>query len=434
MVGCEAGRVFSRFRQVPWWLRLWLAWCLVAVCVGVRSWQATNRDLADPSQPGPDISVALSGDGKTLAWNAPRAGGGSELCVFQAGASRRLARGHDGTLLDESSAEPQLDRAGRFLVFASHASNWVAGDSNGVCDIFCHDLQTGTTQQILPPKPGSGVTSSYRPAISADGRRIAYITYGVADTNNVRGRNACVYDRQTQRTEQLPRQPDRGVGPVLGRPSFSPGGNRVAFSAFSYDLLPLLRDPIHYEIYLMELETSSKWPPTRNEGLGGWWPVALLSQRPDGGTPDAHCYEPVLREDECFFVSQASNLVVDDQNGSHDIFVRPLWRDAPLQRLTHGNNSSFEPAVSQDGRYVAFTSYSDNLVLGDNNTTSDVFLLDRTTSKLQCLSFGLPGPSYRPAISDDGSRVAFISQNKAGHAAVYLFALGALKLIAEPAP
>jgi Tol biopolymer transport system component len=83
---------------------------------------------------------------------------------------------------------------------------------------------------------------------------------------------------------------------------------------------------------------------------------------------------------------------------------------APVQ----GNNGSHEPSTSADGRYVAFSSDASNLVVGDTNTASDVFVRDRTTSTTARVSVSSAGQqgnsgSAKPAVSADGRYVAFVS-------------------------
>src|SRR5204862_6005636 len=79
-----------------------------------------------------------------------------------------------------------------------------------------------------------------------------------------------------------------------------------------------------------------------------------------------------------------------------------------------GNSSSFSSAVSADGRYVAFDSLASNLVTGDTNRDLDVFVRDRAlgaTERVSVASTGLQGnhASFEPAISADGRYVAFAS-------------------------
>lgn len=83
---------------------------------------------------------------------------------------------------------------------------------------------------------------------------------------------------------------------------------------------------------------------------------------------------------------------------------------AALINLTKGaNGESFDPSISDNGRYVVFTSEASNLVPGDTNGRSDVFLADRTTGKVRNLTLGGNGDSVGGVISGDGSTVAFYS-------------------------
>ncbi len=86
------------------------------------------------------------------------------------------------------------------------------------------------------------------------------------------------------------------------------------------------------------------------------------------------------------FRSGASNLVAGDTNGALDIFVRDTCVGGPAgctpstirvsvdSAGTEGNGLSVSPALSADGRFVAFASLASNLVAGDTNSVQDVFL------------------------------------------------------------
>lgn len=105
------------------------------------------------------------------------------------------------------------------------------------------------------------------------------------------------------------------------------------------------------------------------------------------------------------FESDASNLVSDDTNGFRDIFVRDRINGITeiISRAIDGaqaNGNSRLPSISSDGRYVIFESDASNLVPGDTNGTTDVFLMDRNTGNLQKIS-GSAGGSF-PAISPNG--------------------------------
>ena len=115
------------------------------------------------------------------------------------------------------------------------------------------------------------------------------------------------------------------------------------------------------------------------------------------------------------FRSQATNLVLGDTNGAHDVFMRDS-QTSVTERVSvdsSGNEgddaSRVDPgAISADGRYVAFTSWASNLVLGDANGFSDIFVRDRQTGTTERVTTGSSG-SYFASISADGRYVVFVS-------------------------
>ncbi len=140
-----------------------------------------------------------------------------------------------------------------------------------------------------------------------------------------------------------------------------------------------------------------------------------------GQSSDSH----VLSADGRFvvFTSSASDLVAGDTNGATDVFVRDL-STGTTQLVSVGNSGaqgdagSFNPSISADGRYVAFASSADNLVSGDTNGVSDVFvrdLVNHTTTLVSVDNGQGPTPvqgdgaSFDPSISADGTKVAFTS-------------------------
>ncbi len=119
------------------------------------------------------------------------------------------------------------------------------------------------------------------------------------------------------------------------------------------------------------------------------------------------------------FRSDASNLVSGDTNGTEDIFVHDR-QIGTTSRVSvdslgaHANNYSYDLSISADAKFVAFASEATNLVNGDTNGASDVFLRDRqlgTTKRVSVDSGGAQGngTSHRSSISADGRCVAFAS-------------------------
>ena len=122
------------------------------------------------------------------------------------GPAHRVSTGLAGEAPDCISVDPTLSADGRFVVFQSYASNLVAGDTNGVADVFVHDCVTGATTRVsVGPHGRESNGYSGEPAISADGRVIAFrsdATNLVAgDTNGVA--DVFVHERVTGRTYKV---------------------------------------------------------------------------------------------------------------------------------------------------------------------------------------------------------------------------------------
>ncbi|MEI7056350.1 M36 family metallopeptidase [Nocardioides sp. CCNWLW239] len=119
------------------------------------------------------------------------------------------------------------------------------------------------------------------------------------------------------------------------------------------------------------------------------------------------------------FYSPSSVLVPGDGNGTRDVFVTDrttgeVERVSVASDGTEGNGTSTLVSLSADGRYAAYDSLASNLVAGDGNDTTDIFLRDReagTTERVSVASDGTEGNAHsdRPVVSADGRYVAFDS-------------------------
>lgn len=119
------------------------------------------------------------------------------------------------------------------------------------------------------------------------------------------------------------------------------------------------------------------------------------------------------------FTSQASDLVAGDTNGYSDVFVRDTLNGSTARVSTsdtkaevHGDSDNAK--ITADGHYVVFQSYASDLVAQDGNNAPDIFLKDRITGRTTCLSVDSTGHSgnggsYNPVITPDGRYVAFQS-------------------------
>ena len=150
-----------------------------------------------------------------------------------------------------------------------------------------------------------------------------------------------------------------------------------------------------------------------------------------GGAPgqgDVVGYKPAVSADGrvVAFASYAANLVAGDTNDTIDVFVHDRQSGVTTRVSVgsdgaQGNAISEAPALSADGRYVAFESAASTLVPGDTNGTIDVFVHDRvtgTTSRESIATDGSPtvgfgAASQHPSLSADGRFVAFASSSSA---------------------
>src|SRR5688572_20831093 len=137
-------------------------------------------------------------------------------------------------------------------------------------------------------------------------------------------------------------------------------------------------------------------------------PAALVSQTPSSGSS-----MPVVSADGRYvvFVSRSANLVTNPTTGSYQIFLRDLANSnivlvSATALDTGGNDHSLLPSVSSNGLWIAFESEASDLVAGDTNGVSDVFVRDVAGGHTILVA----SASRNPMISADGRYVAFESR------------------------
>gem|GEM_PF-961074 len=159
--------------------------------------------------------------------------------------------------------------------------------------------------------------------------------------------------------------------------------------------------------------------------------ISRITSPPDGSVLSGGSDSADVSDDGRYVVyaSDAANLTAGDTNGFSDIFLydRVTEETRLISRGPGGaqaDGQSLAPVISGDGRWIAFSSEASNLVVGDMNGVSDIFLYDRsldgqsefdapgnTALTRISLSSGEPdGDSHAPAINADGSIVAFGSE------------------------
>jgi hypothetical protein len=246
---------------------------------------------------------------------------------------------------------------GRYVTFGSNATNLVAGDTDGVSDIFLRDRLTGQTTLITRLDPD--VLTQFRPDggfISGSGR---YIVFSSSRSdlvaNDTNGKlDVFVYDIQT------------GIIRLASGDTNGIPGNDESYWG----------------------EVSGIWPPISADGR------------------------------YVTFESYATNLVLNDTNGKLDIFVHDMQTGLTTRASVdssgvQGDLNSFQATISRDGRYVVFGSIADNLVPNDTNNNQDVFMHDMQTGVTALVSVNSSGVQANNSSSDgstvDGRYIVFDS-------------------------
>ena len=165
--------------------------------------------------------------------------------------------------------------------------------------------------------------------------------------------------------------------------------------------------------------TKAAAGPMATIAIGATTRVSVSSEGTQGNDSS---WSPSISGDGRFvaFDSWAGNLVPGDTNLADDVFVHDrdtgeTTRVSVASDGTEGNYASRSPSISGDGRYVAFDSWASNLVPGDTNGEGDVFVHDRVTGETTRVSVASDGSesddwSYSPSIAVDGRYVAFTSE------------------------
>jgi Tol biopolymer transport system component len=391
---------------------------------------ATTDDLTEPvdgvAGHHPPVNAFsfrpwMSGDGRLVAFDsnavlAPGAAHGvRNVYVYErsTGAISLVSVGLNGVPSNGDSQRATVSTDGRFVAFWSAADNLVDGDTNGVTDAFVRDRQTNTTTRVsVGPDGRQANGASARPVISGDGNLVAFES---AASNllpdNVLGKKG---DTNGVRDVYVyNRSAQTTVRVSVGSDGKEGRGESV-------------RPSISADGHYVAFQSLAAFDPADTNGKTDVYvhdmssgTTQLVSVSPGGAVGDQGSFSPSVSADGRYIAywSNAHNLVADDTNGVADVFVadRTTGRTERVSVGTDGAESdgaSSDPSISRDGRYVSFWSAATNLVPGDTNGKRDVFVVDRekgTTQRVSVASDGTQGngDSYSPCVAViDDGRVA----------------------------
>lgn len=255
-----------------------------------------------------------------------------------------------------------LSHNGALVAFASDADDLTPGDDNGCSDVFLYDVAGDTMRRLGSSLPGAA-GPSLQPALSADGRMVAFTS---------RARDLLSDD---------PAAGERGPWP---------------------------------DVYVWDRDSDS---------------IERVSSTGTGAEPRGGSSQAALSADGrlVVYTSSADDIVPGDDNRRSDVLLYD--RRSDLTRLisataagASGNGHSLHPAISSDGRVIAFVSSASDLVDGDDNETTDIFVHDLVTGVTRRIDLSVRdrpftgGPGRQPSLSlsRDGTVLAFLARAAPG--------------------
>jgi len=340
------------------------------------SGNAGNNYSYDPSISADGQYVAFASSASNLVVGDS---GNFDIYVrnLQTAQTTRVSVNSSGQKVIGSSGSPSISGDGRYVAFDSYSAELVSGDTNRTQDVFVHDRQTGQTTRVSVDSSGQQADAkSYAPSISRDGRYVAFASDAsnlvVGDTNGKT--DVFVHDQQTHRTTRVSvsssgvQSNERSVDA-----SISANGRYVAFTSWGNRFISSGDTNGQCDVFIHDRANSLTYRGSvnsyRQEAKNG--PSYGPSVSDDGR------YVAFLSGATNLLVDSG------DTNGKVDVFVRDMQTSQTTRVSVNSsgqqaNGPSNSLSMSPDGRYVAFDSPASNLqVSGDTNGKDDVFVHDR---------------------------------------------------------
>jgi Tol biopolymer transport system component/plastocyanin len=296
------------------------------------------------------------------------------------------------------AANPALSGDGRSVVFEGYEQKLPVALERGEISVLARSIAGGESRNVSARPDRRTPRSAYNPTVSGDGRRVAFES---AEGNlNFAKRygqiRVFVDDVKTGRTRAIPLpRVARGVSLSGYNPVISAAGRHVAYQA--------QRRNGQSAVYVADLRTRHTTLASRGSGS---------SAGADNGV-----YDPAISGDgsKVAFTTAAANLGAGDLEGRTQVFVRDLRTHtttlvsrASGARGAIADEYSADPAISRDGRWVAFSSAGSNLAGRPQRDATRIYLRDLRTARTTVVS-GARGFAIKPSISADGRVIAYTS-------------------------
>jgi Tol biopolymer transport system component len=319
------------------------------------------------------------------------------------GRTSLLSQARGGGFPDNGSLEPSTSTNGRFVAFTSIASDLVAGDVTGSVEVFLLDRRSGKTIRVpLPPgESRSAAASQSQPSISGDGRVVAY-TWRPETFEGVVRTYVVAWDRSTGKVDYVSRNEKGTRAFGASDPSVSGDGRYVAYTTtadFAREVDQGIPDVFRYD---------------RQTGL-----TQVLSVGPEGRPIAGSASSPSISGDGNLvaFLSDGGDTIVHENTGPglqvyvRDVAARVTTRVSAAANGGPARDTASDPAISADGRFVAFGSRATNLT---PEGAGGLFRRDLATGATILVSVrpdggAGTGTSGQPSITTNGAMVAWAS-------------------------
>ncbi len=316
---------------------------------------------------------------------------------------------HDGAAGNNHSFAPAISADGRYVAFVSAADNLVPDDNNNQVDVFVYDRVNETIERVSVGTGGFEANErSVRPSISADGRYVVFesLASNLSASENNATWDVFLHDRLLNTTEQISvDSAEVGGNQQSGDASVTSDGRYVVFTSSSTNLVGGDGNAVA-DVFVRD----------RVDGV-----TIRISEDTSGLDADGPSSSPFITSNGQWvvFTSLASDLVDDDTNGEGDIF-RYEMATGVIDRVSvpagggESSRASNNASISEDGRYIAFESFSTDFVAGDADGIIDVFVKDMVSGAVERISRNTSGVegngnSTNARISGDGNTVVFES-------------------------
>jgi Tol biopolymer transport system component len=305
---------------------------------------------------------------------------------------------------------PQVSDDGRYVAFWSYSPSLAPDDDNGLSDVFLHDRKTGKTKLISRTPAGDVANGgSSLPQLSANGKYVAFIS-DASDLVTMRDVHRSIVYRYSVATGEIELVSRAPSGKIPNRfavvRGISGSGRYVAFDSPAVNLVADEPDDKIVDVYRYDARTGT---------------TIKVTGTPDGGALNKGSNAAGISNDGrwVLYSTGATNLGPVDTDFDPDAYVYDVATGTTtlISRYPDGSAAGGEPTgISDDGRFVSFTSQADDLVAADTDKDWGAYLLNTTSGKVRLVSRPSAAwpdgvTAFSGGISGDGRYLAFSAFN-----------------------